>query len=153
MEELKVAEALTYLNQLDSRIDLNDTASDMWFYAIGHMDFQKVIWIIRDYYANAKPGFSGGVPPLTPGMLKSRMNEMETRTESKQRALEPPRNKVPNLMSWRQRNPEEWDRLMRQGAEERYNELTRRGIKVDPPKHMQATLNEGGHSFAQGGEQ
>lgn len=152
MEELKVAEALTYLNQLDNRIDLNDTASDMWFYAIGHMDFQKVIWIIRDYYANARPGFSGGVPPLTPGMLKSRMREMEERSESKQRALESPKNKTPNPMSWRQRNPEEWDRLMRQGAEDRYNELTRRGIKVNPPKHMQPSSPDGGFSNPTKGE-
>ena len=152
MEDIKVAEALTYLNQLDNRIDLNDTASDMWFYAIGHMSFDKVIWLIRDYYANAKPGFNGSIPPLTPGVLKVRMNDMEERTASKQRALEPPRNKVPNPMSWRQRNPEEFDRLMQQGAEDQYNELTRRGIKVELPKHMQSTLNEGGSLYAQGGE-
>lgn len=145
MEELKVAEALTYLNQLDSRIDLNDTASDMWFYAIGHMDFQKVIWIIRDYYANAKPGFSGGVPPLTPGMLKSRMNEMEDRAESKQRALEPPKNKAPHPISFRKRDPERWDRLVEQGRQEHLADLQRRGIIT------QATLNEGG--FTHGGEQ
>lgn len=153
MEDIKVAEALTYLNQLDQRIDLNDTASDMWFYAIGHMSFDKVIWLIRDYYANAKPGFNGGIPPLTPGVLRVRMNEMEERTASKQRALEPPRNRAPNPMSWRQRNPEEFDRLMGQGAEDRYNELTRRGIKVDLPKHMQATVQDGGHSFATKQEQ
>lgn len=147
MEELKVAEALTYLNQLDNRIDLNDTASDMWFYAIGHMDFQKVIWIIRDYYANAKPGFSGGVPPLTPGMLKSRMNEMEDRAESKQRALEPPKNKAPHPISFRKRDPERWDRLMDQGRQEHLADLQRRGIIT------QATLNEGGSLYAQGGEQ
>lgn len=129
MNEEQVVNCLTYLSQLDPRVQINDAASDLWFYAIESLPMDQVIWIIRDYYATASPNSVGGVPALTPATLKHRLRDMRDRAESKQRALEPP-PKHTNPMSYRSRNPEEFARLMRQGRDDHRADLQRRGIPL-----------------------
>ena len=129
MNEEQVVHCLTYLGQLDPRVQINEATSDLWFYAIEALPQDQVIWVMRDYYATANPNSVGGVPALTPATLKHRLRDMRERTESKQRALEPPA-KIKNPMSYRQRNPEEFARLMAKGRDDRRAELARRGIPL-----------------------
>lgn len=127
MNEEQVVHCLTYLSQLDPRVQINDATSDLWFYAIEALSMDQVVWVIRDYYATAQPNSVGGVPSLTPATLKHRLFAMRERTESKQRALEPP-PKHTKPSSFRASSPEEWDRLMAKGRDDRRAELARRGI-------------------------
>lgn len=129
MHEQQVVQCLTYLNQLDPRIQLNDAASDMWFYALEQLGMDEVIWVIRDYYATANPNGVGGVPSLTPATLKHRLRSAQERAGSKQRALEAPKRDEP-MPSWRERNPEEFDRLYAKGRDDHRADLERRGIPL-----------------------
>ena len=129
MNEEQVVHCLTYISQLDARVQINAASSDLWFYAIEALPMDKVIWIIRDYYATANPNSVGGVPALTPATLKHRLRDMQERTASKQRALEPP-PKVAPAASYRGRNPEQWDALVIKGRDDHRADLTRRNIPL-----------------------
>ena len=143
MIETEVAQALTYANQIDPRVQLTDANVDVWWEGLKQVPADATRWAIKQHYATAN-GNGQGAPVVNPAIIRRLITAELQRRESKQRALEPPKGKAPSPMTFRQRNPEEWDRLVRKGAEDRYNELTRRGIKVNPPQHMRATLNEGG---------
>lgn len=149
-EELRAC--VTFANGIDPRVQMTAPNAQLWGRTVGHREAAEVVAAIQVYYE--RPRINGKEhPTIDPASVRRIINDEYEREVARKRALEPPKGKAPNPMSWRQRNPEEWDRLMRQGAEDRYNELTRSGIKVTPPKHMQATLNEGGFTHAQGGEQ
>lgn len=129
MNEEQVVQCLTYLGQLDPRVQINEATSDLWFYAIEALAMDQVFWVIRDYYATANPNSNGGVPSLTPATLKYRLRALRERTESKQRALEPP-PKHTRPESYRARNPTEWDRLITEGRGKHRADLQRRGIAI-----------------------
>lgn len=152
MIETEVAQALTYANQIDPRVQLTDANVEVWWEGLRSTDVNAARWAIKAHYASQNAN-GEGAHVVNPATIRRLITAELQRRESKQRALEPPKGRAPNPMSWRQRNPEEFDRLMGQGAEGRYNELSRRGIKVDLPKHMQATVQDGGHSFATKQEQ
>lgn len=152
MMEHEVAQALTYANQADPRVQLNDANVDIWWEGLRTVDANAARWAIKKHYAGQNAN-GEGAHVINPATIRRLITAELNRREQTERALEPPKNRVPHPMSWRQRNPEEFDRHMRQGAEDRYNELTRRGIKVTPPKHMQPSSQDGGSLYAQGGEQ
>ena len=150
MNEVEVAQALTYANQIDARIQLNDANIEVWWEGLRNSPADGVRWAIKKHYAGQNAN-GEGAHVINPATIRRLITTELNRREQNARALEPPKNKAPNPISFRKRDPERWDALVRQGAEDRCNELTRRGIKVTPPKHMQATLNEGG--FSDGGKQ
>ena len=151
MEGHEVAQAMTYANQIDPRLQLTDANVDVWWEGLQSIQADAARWAIKKHYASSNAN-GEGAPVVNPAIIRRLITAEKQRRESAARALEPPKNKAPNPVSFRKRDPERWDALVRQGAEERYNDLKRRGIKVEPPKHMQATLNEGGFTHAQGGE-
>jgi hypothetical protein len=133
-----VVGCVTYLNQIDPRIQLNDSTTDLWFYAIESLQVDQVRWVIRDYYATSNPNQSGGVQPITPATLKHRLASMRERAAARSRANEVAKALeagpvVRNPMSYRQRNPEEFERLMALGRDEHRADLKSRGIT--PPHH------------------
>lgn len=123
------AALMTYANQIDARIQLNDPTLDAWWAAVEHLDYEAAKWGVKNYYATANPNSNFGTPALVPATLRVRIHAEIERTAAKQRALEPPA-RVTNPVSFRQRNPEEFARLMRQGRDERRAELARRGIPL-----------------------
>lgn len=151
MNEQEVALALTYANQADPRVQLTDANIDIWWEGLRATDANAVRWAIKKHYASSNANGEGAAV-VNPAIIRRLITTELNRREQHERALEPPKNRARNPISFRKRDPERWDALVRQGAEERYNELTRHGIKVNPPKHMQATLNEGGFSNPTKGE-
>lgn len=115
--------ALTYTNQIDPRVQLTEANTETWTYALKDFDARQVRWVIRDYYATAdKPA------AMTPGIIRQRVRTLQGQADAKRNAIEatpPARN--PN--SWRTRNPEEWDRLVAEGRDQRRTELRSRGIE------------------------
>ena len=152
MIETEVAQALTYANQIDPRVQLTDANVEVWWEGLRSTDVNAARWAIKAHYASQNAN-GEGAHVVNPATIRRLITGELQRRESKQRALEPPKGRAPIPISFRRRDPERWDQLVRQGAEDRYNELTRRGTKVNPPKHMQATLDEGGSLYAQGGGQ
>lgn len=151
MNEQEVALALTYANQADPRVQLTDANIDIWWEGLRATDANAARWAIKKHYASSNANGEGAAV-VNPAIIRRLITTEMQRRESMQRALEPPRNKAPNPLSFRKRDPERWDALVRQGAEERYNDLKRRGIKVDPPKHMQPSSQDGGFTNPTKGE-
>ncbi|KUM31596.1 hypothetical protein AQ436_00200 [Arthrobacter sp. EpRS66] len=151
MNEQEVALALTYANQADPRVQLTDANIDIWWEGLRATDANAVRWAIKQHYATSNANGEGAAV-VNPAIIRRLITTELNRREQTERALEPPKNKAPNPVSFRKRDPERWDALVRQGAEDRYNELTRRGIKVTPPKHMQPSSQDGGFTHSQGGE-
>lgn len=148
MNEVEVAHALTYANQIDPRLQTNDANVEVWWEGLRTVDVNAARWAIKKHYAGQN-GNGEGAHVVNPATIRRLITAELNRREQHERALEPPKGKAPNPISFRKRDPERWDALVRQGAEDRYNELTRRGIKVDLPKHMQATVQDGGFTHAQ----
>ena len=140
-EEMRAC--ITFANGIDPRVQMTAPNAQLWGRTVGHRKAAEVVAAIQVYYE--RPRINGREhPTVDPTSVRRIINEEYEREAARQRALEPPKGKAPSPMTFRRRNPEEWDRLVRKGAEDRYNELTRRGIKVNPPAHMKATLNDGG---------
>lgn len=77
---------LTYANQIDARIQLNESNSDVWAYALKNVDYQKAKWCIREHYASH---VDGGPPrSLAPGMVRARVGELSRAAEGKRVAIE-----------------------------------------------------------------
>lgn len=127
MNPAEAATVLTYINQADPLVPLNDTTSGIWWEAIRRFETEQAIWCINDYYANTKPDWGGKIPPLTPAVLRSRITDQQERAVSKRRALEPPA-KHTNPESFRAQNPGQWDALIIKGRDDRRTELAHRGI-------------------------
>lgn len=143
MNEQEVALALTYANQADPRVQLTDANIDIWWEGLRSVDASAARWAIKKHYAGQNAN-GEGAHVVNPATIRRLITAELNRREQTERALEPPKGRAPNPISFRKRDPERWDALVRQGAEDRYNELTRRGTKVNPPKHMQATVQDGG---------
>ncbi|KAA0979910.1 hypothetical protein FQ154_01755 [Paeniglutamicibacter gangotriensis] len=123
------AALMTYANQIDARIQLNDPTLDAWWSAVERLDYEAAKWSVKDYYATSNPNSNFGTPALVPATLRARVHAEIERNAARQRALEPPA-KHTNPMSYRERNPEEFNRLMKKGRDDHRADLTRRGIPL-----------------------
>lgn len=124
---------LVFANQIDPLVSVNDANAEVWWSALSRQEFAKAKWCITDYYANTAPGRDGRIPTLTPGVLRHRIGDKAQIVTSQKRALDPPKP-VRHPNSWRERNPDEWDRLVTQGQEQHRQDLRRRGITTHPDK-------------------
>lgn len=123
-EELRAA--ITYANGIDPRIQMNVPTAELWGRTVGHKLAIEVKTAILVYYERY-PANGRENPPISAAMVRKIISDEDARAQamqSAQRALPPVRN--PN--SWRERNPELWDRLMAKGRDDRRAELERRGI-------------------------
>lgn len=121
MDHKQTIAMLTWINQVDPRVMLNEASAETWAYAMRNIpsDIAKQA-VLEHYKAHESIAAS-------PGAISKRAGNIRTSAEAKVQALEPPAPPYKNPMSWRQRNPEEWDRLMAQGREERRQDLIARG--------------------------
>ena len=135
MNPMETGQALVYANQIDPLVQVNEATAEVWLDGLERVPAERVRWAIKKYYATQN-GNGEQRNPITPAAIRRIITTEVNRRESLGRALEPPKNKAPNPETYRQRNPAEWDRLVRKGAEDRYYELKRRGIPVSVPVHM-----------------
>ena len=103
---------LRWINEGDPRVQFNDSAVEFWHYSLRTVDAavakQAVLEHVRQHEAIA----------VTPAAIAKRASNIKTSREAGQRAIEPPRNQVKHPMSWRARNPDEWDRLFEAGRQQ-----------------------------------
>jgi hypothetical protein len=122
MDHKQTIAMLTWINQVDPRVMLNEAAAETWAYAMRNTpaDVAKQA-VLEHYKANESIAAS-------PGAISKRSANIRTSREAGERAIAlEPSKPVAHPMSWRARNPEEWDRLMAVGAEERRMDLISRG--------------------------
>lgn len=127
MTPQECAVIMTYANQLDPRIQLNDPTLDVWLTATANLSVEEAKWGIKDYYANANPNDNRGVQPLQPATLRHRVSQARERHVAKAAALEAA-PVIRNPTGYRASDPERWDRLVQQGRDQGRAELRSRGI-------------------------
>ena len=112
MQVQEVISMLRWINEGDPRVQFNDSAVEFWHYSLRTVDAavakQAVLEHVRQHEAIA----------VTPASIAKRASNIKTSREAGQRAIEPPRNQVKHPLSWRARNPEEWDRLFEAGRQQ-----------------------------------
>ncbi len=122
MDHKQTIAMLTWINQVDPRVMLNEASAETWAYALRNIpgDVAKQA-VLEHYKANESIAAS-------PGAISKRSANIKNSREAKTSAITAgPIVKHPN--SWRSRNPEEWDRLFEQGRQSRIADLTARGIR------------------------
>lgn len=112
---------LTWINQVDPRVMLNEASAETWAYAMSSTPADVAKQAVLEHY-KAHEQFAA-----SPGAISKRAANIKTSREAKQNALEPPLPPFKDPNSWRARNPEEWDRLKEQGRQQRQDDLRARG--------------------------
>jgi len=121
MDHKQVIAMLTWINQVDPRVMLNEAAAETWAYAMRTIPADVAKQAVLEHY-KAHESISA-----SPGAISKRAGNIKTSRDARTRALAetPTGYRDPN--SWRSRNPEEWDRLVEQGKQDRINDLAARG--------------------------
>jgi hypothetical protein len=133
MTPQECAAALTYANQIDPRVQLNDATLDVWENALAHADSTQVRWIIKEHYSSGVNANEAHQPMITAALVRRRITDETNRAAASRSALEAgPR--VKNYTALRQNNPGMWDALVEAGAEHRRLMLTEQG-EADPYRH------------------
>lgn len=116
---------LTWVNQHDPRVQLNAASRDIWAYSLTPFTAGEAKQAILDHYRLNES------TPVSPGAIRKRADDHRAVTEGRESAQTSPRaleaSDGKKQRSWRSRNPEEWDRLVEVGRQERLADLKRRG--------------------------
>ena len=142
MTPTEATAAMTYANQLDGRVPVNEANADLWASALAGATVEQVRWIIRDHYTRATDS-RGEAPTITPALIRRRAHTEAERAAARRAALESKPSKPQTVGSWRSQNPDEWDRLMVQGAVERLERLERSGEIGDDQWRLDAYRSSG----------
>jgi hypothetical protein len=105
----EVVRMLRWINEQDPRVQFNDSAVEFWHYSLRTVDAAVAKQAVLEH---AKMHESIAA---TPAAIAKRAGYIQSSRDAGQRAIEPPKNPARHPMSWRSRNPEEWDRLFEQG--------------------------------------
>jgi hypothetical protein len=130
MDHKQTIAMLTWINQVDPRVMLNQAAAETWAYSLRSVDPAVAKQAVLEHYkANESIAAS-------PGAISKRAANIKASREAGQRAIDPPAQPVKHPLSWRARNPELWDQLFeegrRQGNEERRQATERRRGNQEP---------------------
>ncbi|MHA7210811.1 hypothetical protein [Arthrobacter sp. MDT1-65] len=122
MDNREVVAMLTWINQVDPRVMLNEASVETWAYSMRTITpGDAKLAVLEHYRANEHL-------TATPGTIYKRALTYRVSKDATTRALEAKLHIVKNPETYRARNPEEWDRLKKQGAEDRKADLRARGL-------------------------
>jgi hypothetical protein len=133
---VKIEETISFLRWLcehEYRVQYSDAAVEVWQYALRNVDRAVAKQAVLEHYK------ANDAVAATPGGIAKRAGNIRSSraaTDSAQAIEASPsqQNAADGKLfrSWRQRNPEEWARLMAEGAAERKRDLEARGL----PSHF-----------------
>lgn len=113
---------MTWVNQHDARLQLNGPSRDIWANALAPYSYDECMQAVLDHYR------INDDETVTPAKIRKRAELVRTQRTGRQSAIEAnPKQSSKHPMSWRARNPEEWDRLMAEGSAARTADLKARG--------------------------
>lgn len=120
MDHKQTIAMLTWINQVDPRVMLNEASAETWAYAMRNAAADVAKQAVLEHY-KANEGIAA-----SPAAISKRARNIATSREAGNRAiaLEPARP-VAHPLSWRARNPELWDELFEQGRIEGNEERKR----------------------------
>lgn len=128
MREDETAALVVQINQFDPFVQANDAAAKIWHGSMYQITFAEAEDAVVQHY-RANPG-----QQAQPGAILKRALNTRASKEAGTRAIEVPQTRRELeasdgkiQRSWRQRNPEEWDRLMEAGRQARIADLKARG--------------------------
>lgn len=114
---------MTWVNQHDARVQITKASRDIWANALEPYTYDESRQAVLDHYRLTDED------PVTPAKIRKRAELVRSQRSGRQSAIEAnPKQSSKHPMSWRARNPEEWDRLFELGRQERRNDLQRRGV-------------------------
>lgn len=113
---------MTWVNQHDPRVQINKPSRDIWANALAPYTYDECMQAVLDHYRVSDD------ESVSPAKIRKRAELVRSQRTGRQSAIEAnPKQSSKHPMSWRARNPEEWDQLMEQGRQERLADLKRRG--------------------------
>jgi hypothetical protein len=128
LDIMETTRLIIWVNQFDPFVQANDAAADIWAGSMHPITYAEAEEAVVAHY-RANPG-----QQATPGGILKRALNSRASKDAGMRAIEVPQTRREleasdgrTQRSWRQRNPEEWDRLMEQGRQERIADLKARG--------------------------
>ena len=135
MDAKETITMLTWINQTDPRVMLNQASVERWQYALRPYEYAVCKHAVLEHYKLHEdvPASSAAIAKRAGYIRSSR--EAGSRAAAIEPAPAPQQQNAQDgnvIRSWRQRNPEEWDRLVKQGAADRKTDLEARGL----PSHF-----------------
>jgi len=103
---------LTWINQTDARVMLNDANAELWAYSMAPIEPNEAKQAILEHY-KASEQF-----PATPAAIRKRALNIRAARAAGQSAIEAKPAAPQHPMGWRKRNPELWDQHFNQGRAE-----------------------------------
>jgi spore cortex formation protein SpoVR/YcgB (stage V sporulation) len=135
MQPQEVISMLRWINEQDPRVQFNDSAVEFWHYSLRTVDAAIAKQAVLEHVKQHE-----GIP-VTPaaiakraGYIKSSRDGFRSATAIEASPTHQQQNAQDGQLfkSWRDRNREEWDRLVKQGAAFRKADLEARGL----PSHF-----------------
>lgn len=114
---------MTWVNQHDARVQITKPSRDIWANALAPYSYDECMQAVLDHYR------LNDDESVSPAKIRKRAELVRSQRTGRQSAIEVnPKQSSKHPMSWRSRNPEEWDRLLEVGRQERLDDLKARGI-------------------------
>jgi hypothetical protein len=114
---------ITWVNQHDARVQVNGPSRDIWAHSMAPYTAGEARQAVLDHYR------INDTETVTPAIVRKRAEIVRNARAGFQSAVTAGGGpEVTDPMTWRKRNPERWDELMREGAAERRRAL---GLPMD----------------------
>ena len=135
MNRVDTTKLIIWINQFDPFVQANDASADIWLHSMSPLAYNEAEEAVVQHYRQ-NPGVKA-----EPGAILRRALQIRASREAGESAaaIEAPKTRGQQnaadgklFKSWRQRNPEEWARLMAVGAADRKRDLESRGL----PSHF-----------------
>lgn len=125
MNSQEVNALLTAASEMDNFIKNADAEFAVWERALAGVDSALASEVLTRFYADREPGGSS----ITPGHIRRSVAREVERAAVKRAALErgPDVNYQRQVNTWRSRNPDEWDALVKDGAHDQWSRWNRAG--------------------------
>ncbi len=116
MDTRQTIALLTFVNQVDARVMLNESNAEVWAFALAPIELAEAKQAVMEHYRSVE-----GVA-VSPAAVRKRALAIRSARDAGSRAIEagPAWTDPAQLRSL---NPKRWDELLAQGAAERQREL------------------------------
>lgn len=122
MDTRQAIALLTFINQVDARVMLNEASAEVWGFALAPVALPEAKQAVMEHYRSVEGA------AVSPAGIRKRALAIRASTEAKQNAIEATPDVWGDPNALRSVNPEKWDELLKQGALDRRRAL---GLSVD----------------------